>query len=962
MAVDQVGLRYVSEGLEETLQGIQRYNKAVEGAGQKSKQASGGREAAQNFRQTGQQAERTGRTMRNYGQQAQGAATAQGLVRQQMLATANSIAVLDGPLGGIASRFSAFGVLVGRTGIALGAAAVAFSTLTFQVSNAIRAFADMETQTLVMNRLLQTTGRDAVMTGQQLEGMAQRIASATLASTQQVRTASNQLLTFRKVSEDVFEDVLVLAQDMAQLGFGTLESEAVKLAKAIEDPRQSLTSLSRSGITFTLEQRRVIQSLVDTGREAEATRRILETVDRQVGGSGAAAAEGFAGSVDSISQSLANLREFVGREALQFDWSLILPNLPPGTDVTIENIIRGLGDGAAAMNEARVQTDEAATAAERLERVNQRLIESFDDLARLDPDMGQFRPALHQEINVLLDQRDRLRREAAAQSAQGALQRSQELAREVDELQLRNEQRVENIGLLQQERELEEGLAKLGLAGPQLGLLRDAQKERASALIVQGQQIERQRDYLRGLEREKESMRERTQMQEILNSLHGEPPELIDLMAQRQMIFTRSLEDGVRPLTDIELHFVTVLDNMISATRESMRLSAETEKAAQEADRLADAAQRAASALAGIGDALVGTQTRLAGIRAELVALGRGAGTPEQMAAGAVARRRAEIEAAGGRVGPHGQAAEDMDELYRSTLDLHRAEEQLREGRRAASGTSGGSAGGATPEDVETLGTIVARMDEQISRERQLLELTGQQRTERQIYFELIDQLRSQDIAYTEEAVAGAAERMAARQEENNLLREQQRMQERVASSLGGMFHAATKGADSFKNALAGVLDSLSRMLANSAFQGLLSGTSLGGALGDLGSALFGNANGNAFAGGNVIPFATGGVVNRPTTFPMAGSRTGLMGEAGPEAIMPLKRGSDGRLGVTAQSGASGAGQVQVSRVRIELGEGLEARLLDKAANQSVEIVRQDAKQNFNRRAQAARQDPRRRG
>lgn len=52
------------------------------------------------------------------------------------------------------------------------------------------------------------------------------------------------------------------------------------------------------------------------------------------------------------------------------------------------------------------------------------------------------------------------------------------------------------------------------------------------------------------------------------------------------------------------------------------------------------------------------------------------------------------------------------------------------------------------------------------------------------------------------------------------------------------------------------------------------------------------------------MPFAKGGVVSQPTHFPMRGS-TGLMGEAGPEAIMPLRRGADGRLGVAAAGGGS---------------------------------------------------------
>ena len=60
--------------------------------------------------------------------------------------------------------------------------------------------------------------------------------------------------------------------------------------------------------------------------------------------------------------------------------------------------------------------------------------------------------------------------------------------------------------------------------------------------------------------------------------------------------------------------------------------------------------------------------------------------------------------------------------------------------------------------------------------------------------------------------------------------------------------------------------------------------------------------DGGAFAQGRVMPFAKGGVVASPTSFPMRGGR-GLMGEAGPEAIMPLARGADGRLGVQAAGG-----------------------------------------------------------
>jgi hypothetical protein len=68
------------------------------------------------------------------------------------------------------------------------------------------------------------------------------------------------------------------------------------------------------------------------------------------------------------------------------------------------------------------------------------------------------------------------------------------------------------------------------------------------------------------------------------------------------------------------------------------------------------------------------------------------------------------------------------------------------------------------------------------------------------------------------------------------------------------------------------------------------------------------NALGNAYAANGIVPFAMGGIVDKPTLFPFANGgagRLGLMGEAGPEAIMPLRRLPSGRLGVEQAGGGS---------------------------------------------------------
>lgn len=114
---------------------------------------------------------------------------------------------------------------------------------------------------------------------------------------------------------------------------------------------------------------------------------------------------------------------------------------------------------------------------------------------------------------------------------------------------------------------------------------------------------------------------------------------------------------------------------------------------------------------------------------------------------------------------------------------------------------------------------------------------------------------------------------------------------------------AALRGRDlseSFRSVIMSLSQRTLRLAVNS-FSGAVSK-----GLGNLLGAAMRNANGNAFSEGRVIPLARGGIVNGPSLFAMQGGNTGLMGEAGPEAIMPLARGPDGRLGVRAGAGDAG--------------------------------------------------------
>ena len=106
------------------------------------------------------------------------------------------------------------------------------------------------------------------------------------------------------------------------------------------------------------------------------------------------------------------------------------------------------------------------------------------------------------------------------------------------------------------------------------------------------------------------------------------------------------------------------------------------------------------------------------------------------------------------------------------------------------------------------------------------------------------------------------------------------------------------------------------------------------------------SANGNVFAQNGIVPYAMGGIVDRPTLFPFAKGgtmATGLMGEAGPEAIMPLKRGADGRLGVAGDGGGTSVTvNVDASGSSVQ-GDGPNANQLGRVLGAAVqaEIVKQ---------------------
>jgi len=167
-------------------------------------------------------------------------------------------------------------------------------------------------------------------------------------------------------------------------------------------------------------------------------------------------------------------------------------------------------------------------------------------------------------------------------------------------------------------------------------------------------------------------------------------------------------------------------------------------------------------------------------------------------------------------------------------------------------------------------------------------------------------------IAALENSMGGAAAMTAAFDQEMRAMQatmaDTGREVSSLQSSISRGLRRAIDGLVFDGDKLSDALKNVGRSMIDAAYSAALKpvtnhvGGLLAGGIESLVGGLLPFEKGGSFAQGRVMPFARGGIVSSPVSFPMRGG-TGLMGEAGPEAIMPLTRGADGRLGVRTEGG-----------------------------------------------------------
>jgi hypothetical protein len=198
------------------------------------------------------------------------------------------------------AALGALGV-AGKKALAAGEAVGSANARILQINRSMGLFGDQSAQ--VTKRLIKLAEAQGVELG---------ISNLTIKATQA------KLLTFKELAKTAdivggtFDRANAAALDLAAAGFGSAESNAVQLGKALNDPIKGITALTKSGVTFTEEEKTKIKTLVESNKTLEAQQLILAAIEKQVGGTAKATAD----DSKKMSEAFAQVQQSLGSALL----------------------------------------------------------------------------------------------------------------------------------------------------------------------------------------------------------------------------------------------------------------------------------------------------------------------------------------------------------------------------------------------------------------------------------------------------------------------------------------------------------------------------------------------------------------------------------------------------------------------------------------------------------------------
>lgn len=173
----------------------------------------------------------------------------------------------------------------------------------------LTATVEAEAASAQLEARIKSTGDAAGMTKTQLLDLASALQGKTVFDDEAIANAEAMLLTFTRIGKDVFPKAVESILNVSTAMGTDLNSAALQVGKALNDPVKGINALARAGIQFTVDQKATIKSLVDTGKTAEAQTIILGELETQMGGAARAARNTLGGSLKALQNAFGDLLE-----------------------------------------------------------------------------------------------------------------------------------------------------------------------------------------------------------------------------------------------------------------------------------------------------------------------------------------------------------------------------------------------------------------------------------------------------------------------------------------------------------------------------------------------------------------------------------------------------------------------------------------------------------------------------
>ena len=205
---------------------------------------------------------------------------------------------------------------VGGIGVGLLAAMGIGKAIDF-LSTSLTSLGRIEVINTQTETVIKSMGNASNITAKEVEALAGELEALTATEAESIQEGMNLLLTFGNIKNeagagnDIFNQTTKIMVDMGRAMGTDAASSAIQLGKALNDPVKGITALSRVGVSFTEQEKAMIESMVAAGDTMGAQKIILASLQAQFGGSGAAYAETFNGKMDLMKHAVGTIGETI---------------------------------------------------------------------------------------------------------------------------------------------------------------------------------------------------------------------------------------------------------------------------------------------------------------------------------------------------------------------------------------------------------------------------------------------------------------------------------------------------------------------------------------------------------------------------------------------------------------------------------------------------------------------------